>query len=82
MASQLEEVVVNADVLETQYFSPKASNYFLQRIERTAHPSVRISRFFFWRRECPPVHFAVRSRRHLVQHHVTRWDHVVRKHVF
>src|ERR1041385_2890788 len=77
MATEIEEVVVNADALNSQDVCKNLGEHFLDRIAWSNERRVQLALGIFGRRKCPAIHLAVRSKRQLVQKEIEARDHVL-----
>ena len=82
MASQFEEVVVNADSLDVQNFSKNSAEHFLDRTPRCDKQHVQLALGAFRPRKRQAIHFALWRQRQLLQEVILGGRHVFRQLLF
>src|SRR5262249_54533987 len=80
MASQLEEVVVDPDLLDSQHLRPDSAHDLFRRRPRShIEPALSVQLRL---RQRPPIDLAVGSQRQLFHNDEGRGDHVIRQALF
>src|SRR6266542_2697628 len=79
MPSQLEEVVVCPQPLQSEYLRPDTCEYLLNRITRRLVIFIRLSSWRLGRRESTPIYFAIWRQRKFIERHKGRRYQVFRQ---
>src|SRR5882724_9536019 len=76
MSTQVEEVIIQTDSLDSQHLGKETTQHLFLRCARC---TIDLPRLVLRRRQCPSVQLSIRCQRHPLQLHDRRRDHVVGK---
>jgi len=79
MPSQLEEIGVDANTLQSQYFGPNSRHLLFCGRSGSYESCFPLKRSAVWRGECATVHFPIWSQRQSPQQYKSRGYHVLRQ---
>src|ERR1051325_7137975 len=79
MAADLEEVVVDAHLIEMKNLHPDTGDDLFDRSARSDEEFIAFARARFWRRQRPAINFTVWHQRQIIEHQEGRRNHVMRE---